>query len=231
MNHSEPQCAPIRPLGERLSALPRTKAASTAGLTGLFFAAYFFAQRHPFFPVTTVPAGPLDRWIGFHPDAIVIYLSLWVYVSLGVALMGDGTELFHYWAASGALAVAGVACFFAFPTAVPHGLAEWSPSSPWAFLGKDTGNACPSLHAAFALFTAAAIDPVLRETGRSKLRAVNFVWSAAIVWSTLAIKQHVIIDAIAGAALGAGAAAFYRKLRLGRRASRMTTPTPPITTA
>jgi len=65
------------------------------------------------------------------------------------------------------------------------------------------GNACPSMHVAFASFTAVRIDQVLRTTGSpGPLRAANLAWSLAIVLSTLLIKQHVVLDVAAGLVLG-----------------------------
>jgi len=44
---------------------------------------------------------------------------------------------------------------------------------------------------------------VLRQTATPRyLRVVNVAWFAAITFSTLAIKQHVALDALAGALLG-----------------------------
>ncbi|HWI11567.1 MAG TPA: phosphatase PAP2 family protein, partial [Burkholderiaceae bacterium] len=65
------------------------------------------------------------------------------------------------------------------------------------------GNACPSLHVAVAIFTAIWIDHVLRQARAPlALRAVNIGWFALIAWSTLAIKQHVVLDVAAGMLLG-----------------------------
>jgi membrane-associated phospholipid phosphatase len=35
------------------------------------------------------------------------------------------------------------------------------------------------------------------------LRAANLLWFLAIVWSTVAIRQHVVLDVAAGALVGA----------------------------
>ena len=49
----------------------------------------------------------------------------------------------------------------------------------------------------------ARIEHVLRGAGAPRtLRALNIAWFAAIAWSTLAVKQHVVLDVLAGAALG-----------------------------
>ena len=66
------------------------------------------------------------------------------------------------------------------------------------------GNACPSLHVATAAFTAVWVDRRLACIGTPAwLRWTNVVWFVAIVWSTLAIKQHVVLDVAAGLLLGA----------------------------
>jgi membrane-associated phospholipid phosphatase len=66
------------------------------------------------------------------------------------------------------------------------------------------GNALPSLHVATALFTALWIQRLLREIGApADLRHLNWLWLALIVYSTLATKQHLALDVLAGGALGA----------------------------
>ena len=66
-----------------------------------------------------------------------------------------------------------------------------------------SGNACPSLHVATAIFTAIRVAHLLRAFATPwSLQLLNLIWFAAIAYSTLATKQHVVLDAIAGAALG-----------------------------
>jgi len=59
------------------------------------------------------------------------------------------------------------------------------------------------MHVAVAIFTLGRIDEVLRST-RSPLwvRCVNAAWFVVIAYSTLAVKQHVVLDVAAGALLG-----------------------------
>ena len=72
------------------------------GMT-LFFAAYFWVLRHPLFPVTTMPLTVVDRLVSFQPEALLLYLSLWFYVSLAPALLINRRELVSY-----ALAAVGI---------------------------------------------------------------------------------------------------------------------------
>ncbi len=66
-----------------------------------------------------------------------------------------------------------------------------------------SGNACPSLHVAFAVFAAGWLDRVLRRLHASQpALALNILWAVAIAYSTLATHQHVALDVLAGALLG-----------------------------
>jgi membrane-associated phospholipid phosphatase len=78
------------------------------------------------------------------------------------------------------------------------------------------GNACPSLHVATAAFTAVWIDHLLRHIGApAALRWISLGWFVAIAYSTLAVKQHVLLDVIAGLALGLLFAVLSLRLRAG----------------
>ena len=97
------------------------------------------------------------------------------------------------------------------------------------------GNACPSMHVAIAIFSAIWIDRLLMESRVPiAFRIVNGAWFVAIAWSTLAIKQHVVLDALAGAALGVLFAIVSLRLRPGSRhaaADRVAMPAPSPDTA
>lgn len=191
----------------RLATRPGLKGAGlTAGFT-VFFAAYFAVLKNPAFPVATIPLTPADRWIGFHPWALGFYVSLWPYVTLLPALLTRRGDLLRYALAASGLSLAGLAVFFFWPTAIPPADIDWTRHASLAFLKTvdASGNACPSLHVAFAVFTAWGLDRLARS--RAALRAGNVLWAALIVYSTLATRQHVALDVIAGAFLGAAAAA------------------------
>lgn len=184
---------------------------TTLGMT-LFFVAYFWVLNHPQGPVTVMPLTLIDRLVGFQPVALPLYLSLWLYVSLAPALLVDRRELLSYGVAAAALSVIGLGLFALWPTAVPPSDVDWSRHPAFAFLkaADDSGNACPSLHVAFAVFTAFWFGRLLRELGAGRLaHALNWLWCLGILWSTIATRQHVAIDVITGAALGATVVAFH----------------------
>lgn len=173
----------------------------------LFFSAYFHTLRFPVYPVMTMPLTPLDHWIGFQPALLAVYVSLWVYVGIapGLMLRLRAMLLYGLWAAG--LCLVGLACFYFWPTAVPRAAPVDLLQHPgFALLqGVDAaGNACPSLHVATAMFSAIWIDRQLRQIRVPRwLLVFNAVWFVAIAYSTLATKQHVVLDVVAGSLLGA----------------------------
>jgi membrane-associated phospholipid phosphatase len=184
----------------------------SAGMT-LFFIAYFQLLHHPLRPAFVMPLTPVDRWISFQPAALPLYLSLWVYVSLAPALIADRRQLASLALAAFGLSLAGLGIFLVWPTVVPAGTgATWAADSAFAFLKAvdASGNACPSLHVAFAVFAAGSIARSLAGLGAGRpARVINGLWCAGILWSTIATRQHVALDVAAGAILGALVAAAH----------------------
>ena len=181
------------------------KLVGTTAFTWLFFIGYFELLRHPAYPVVVMPLTALDHLIPFQPQALFAYLSLWLYIGIAPGLQLSFRELAVYGLWIGALCVTGLALFYFWPTQVPPLALDVSGFPGFAMLqGVDAaGNACPSMHVAVAMFTVLRIEQLLRQARVPLLlRLVNGTWFAAIVYSTLAIKQHVVLDAAAGALLG-----------------------------
>lgn len=195
-----------RTIVQRVSTHALLKASSTMIGIAVFFVAYFWVLRHPIGDVTTMPVLVLDRWLAFEFAAMPLYLSLWVYVSLGPALLPDRSALLGYGVACAVIAVVGLALFLFWPTKVPPLAAEAANHASMAMLrGVDmSGNACPSLHVAFAVFAGAGLARELRAINAPRwLRALSAFWCIGIAYSTLATRQHVVLDVVAGALLGA----------------------------
>ena len=185
------------------------KAWGITAFMSLFFVAYLHLLKNPFFPVFQMPLTAIDGWVAFYPPALFFYCSLWVYVSLPVTLILDRRSLFAYGTDIGLLCLLGLLCFLLMPTVVPLPAIDWALHPTMAFLKNvdAAGNACPSLHVATAVFSGFWLDAQLCRLGsRGKLRWANGLWCLAIVYSTLATKQHVALDALAGFLLGASGA-------------------------
>jgi len=171
----------------------------------VFFIAYFRLLKAPIFPVTVMPVTWLDHVIAFNPYALVIYLSLWIYVPIAPIAIADKRKLYALGWEAGGVAIVGLGIFLFFPTMIPTLPIDWARYPGFEFLKTvdAAGNACPSLHVAFAVFTALRFDETLRELrARAVLHVGNWAWALGIVYSTLAIKQHVAVDAYAGTLLG-----------------------------
>ncbi len=196
------------------------KAVGTTVFTWLFFIAYFHLLRNPVYPVVVMPLTALDSLIAFQPYALGAYLSLWVYVGVAPGLQLTFRELVVYGLWIGALCLTGLGFFYFLPTRIPPLTVDVSGFPGFAMLqGVDAaGNACPSMHVAVAIFTAIWIEHLLRQARTPLfLRVLNWVWFAAIAYSTLAVKQHVVLDAVAGALLGTAFALPSLRWRPGGR--------------
>jgi membrane-associated phospholipid phosphatase len=159
-----------------------------------------------------MPLTLVDHWVTLVPWSIWVYFSLWPYVLLLPAPYIDLRQLLWYlW---GTLLMSGGALtvFFLWPSTVPP--SRWGERSnhPGFSLleGVDAcGNACPSLHVAFTVFTAYGFQILLSDTGSPlAVRILNILWSAGICFSTLTTGQHVFLDLVGGTLLGTVTAAL-----------------------
>jgi membrane-associated phospholipid phosphatase len=192
---------------------------------GVFFGAYFYLLKEPAYPTTVMPVIFLDRLIGFHPLALPLYISLWVYVSLPPALLETRRELYDYGLVMAGTCLAGLIVFYFWPTVVPEANIDWSRYPDVSFL-KDldaSGNACPSLHVTSAVFSGIWLHHLLRRFGAPLwILLFNALWCIGIVYSTLATRQHVAVDVLAGLMLGSLAAYLSLRYRVAAGVSDKT---------
>jgi membrane-associated phospholipid phosphatase len=147
----------------------------------------------------------VDGWIVFTPLALIPYLSLWVYCALPVILMPTRKRLLNYGFWIGAMCLLALAIFYWVPNAVPPANIDWAQYPGMAFLkGVDAaGNACPSLHVATAVYSSLWLYWLMEALGlRWRAQGIQLLWAIAIVYSTMATKQHVFWDVLGGTALG-----------------------------
>lgn len=195
------------------------KSIGTTLFISLFFGAYFYLLKAPAYPTTVMPITWLDRLIGFQPLALPMYLTLWVYVSLPPALLATRNELYGYGMAMAGMCLAGLFVFYFWPTAVPVADIDWTQFPEVDFLKSidASGNACPSLHVATAVFSAIWLNYLLRRFGVPQwIRLFNWTWCLGIIYSSLATRQHVVVDVLCGLALGMLVAYLSLRYR-GRR--------------
>jgi membrane-associated phospholipid phosphatase len=211
---------------------PRT-VISTSLLTWIFFIGYFFVQRHPAYPPTVMPLTALDLLIPFQPAALLAYVSLWIYVGVGPGLQRTLRDFAAYGLWLCALCVGGLTIFYFLPTQVPVPVlaATRFPGFDMLHRVDETSNACPSMHVAVAIFTAVRVEASLRAMRVPfTVRWFNIAWCIVIAYSTLAIKQHVVLDVAAGALMGLTFAVMSLRWRPGmeRESGFTALPVPPV---
>jgi membrane-associated phospholipid phosphatase len=189
---------------QRIKKLWYLKAAGNTAFVYIFFQLYFYLLHHPRQPVTVMSLTVLDGLLPYADLSLYIYFSLWVYTALPPALMPGFRRLCFYGMAISCLCLMGLGVFYWYPTAVPD---AYKHALGRLYILSDvdgTGNAFPSLHVAAAVFTAYWCKAMLAELDAAVwLQVANVLWALAIVLSTLATRQHVVLDVVSGVALGA----------------------------
>ncbi|MDP2693525.1 MAG: phosphatase PAP2 family protein [Gallionella sp.] len=215
MNESSQQTPWYRQAAAVIPMHMHLKSIGTMLFISLFFGAYFYLLKAPAYPTTVMPVIWLDHLVGFQPMAMSMYISLWVYVSLPPALLATRRELYGYGLAMAGTCLAGLIVFYFWPTAVPAADIDWAQYPDVEFLKSmdASGNACPSLHVATAVFSGIWLNHLLRRFGAPLwILICNWTWCIAIVYSTLATRQHVAVDVLAGLMLGVLAATLSLRL-------------------
>ena len=217
LNENSQQTPWYRQAAAVMSTHVYRKSIGTTLFISLFFSAYFYLLKQPTYPATVMPITSLDRLIGFQPLALPLYLSLWVYVSLPPALLATQRELYGYALVMAGTCLAGLIVFYFWPTLVPAADIDWALYPEVEFLKSidASGNACPSLHAATAVFSGIWLHHLLRRFGAPPwILMFNWLWCTGIVYSALATRQHVAVDVLAGLVLGVLAATLSLRHRV-----------------
>jgi hypothetical protein len=180
-------------------ALWRLKLLLTAGLAAWIALPYFGLQHfHPWTP-TLVPECGIEAHVPFTPAAAWLYLSLYLLVPLPALWMRDVADVWRYALGVGLLGLVSTVLFLFAPTAIvwPDAEGVTDPAYRLVRTADTPANACPSLHASLAVLAALTGSSLVARRARVGL----WLWTAAVLYATLATRQHVVIDLVAGAAL------------------------------
>jgi membrane-associated phospholipid phosphatase len=165
---------------------------------------YRILQRVQFFPATSMPFSAIDHAIPFSSGAVWAYLSIYAFLPLGPFLLEDRQRILQY--AQGVLAMSVIATiiFVFWPTVCPRPDASGTNAVYRALIAIDNPyHAFPSLHAAFAIYSALYAIEAARQLGWRRATEFGFwVWAGLILYATLATRQHVFIDILTGSLLG-----------------------------
>ncbi len=146
-----------------------------------------------------------DRWIPLWPGALPVYYSLFI--------VGLGTLFWFWYKKQGAFrlmafsvisdAIISNAIFLFSPTRVlrPDVVTSnfWFQWLQWTYHYDQPFNSLPSLHVSLSLISGWVW---WRVVSHSWAKAVAAAWTLAVMASTLLVKQHAILDVIAGMAIG-----------------------------
>lgn len=169
----------------------------------LFGALYFSTQRFCIFVPYTVEQSILDRLIPFSPSLTVVYLSIFIFVSPGPLLLSTRSKLGRYSVGAVLQIVIAAIAFFLWPTAIARPVPELKNVLYETLVGIDgTINCCPSLHAALTLYSAYwasySLSNIMPQLWG---HTIIWTWALAIIYSAMAIKQHVLLDIVGGIVL------------------------------
>ena len=166
---------------------------------------YFWVQRNNRHLAAKTLKIPLDDRIPFWPSWVWIY-SIFYFVMIGVAVISMRDPAYGVHLIFGALMVlvTGSVVFYFFPTYVPEQFRAFEVHSLstryLAFIQSmdNNRNAFPSMHCAIAAYVGLVIVqlPLIGP-------ALGYGYIAVIMVSCIVVKQHVIIDTVAGTVHGA----------------------------
>jgi len=191
-------------LGDRLRAELPAKLGVWIGLAIGICVPYFTLQHVDWARVHELPATSIDRSIAFSPRWIYAYASLAVLVPLAPLLAETRPQLVRYAKGLGILCVSCFVVFLLFPVAGPRPETSDATFLYHAIVAIDRPtNSLPSLHAGLTVYSLLFMGRVfaggLTERNRSRFVGAAGVWGGLILYSTLATKQHWLIDLPAGA--------------------------------
>ncbi len=190
---------------------------------------YHFLQWHHFFPATNMRLSFFDRIIPFSDTAVWLYFSVYLLMPVGPFLMNSRRQILRY--ATGVMLISMFAnvVFIFWPTSCPRSGIQGTNAIYQTLVAMDNPfHAFPSLHAAFAIYSALCGGLVLRQLGLGRSWRVSlWLWSLLILYATLATKQHVVADIISGSALGSGiyACVFLKWIPIFKRKPSLQTMT------
>ncbi len=188
----------------RLKTEWRLKLALFVVVNAVFWTCYLVLSRHAFFPEHTVPVTVIDRAVGFQPAGWDwVYLSQYLFTGTLPLLLTSRADIRRYAVSLAMMCPASFAIFLLFPTRGPRP-ADVGGTFPMEWIANADGplNALPSLHAAFIVCMAALAWRMFGGAAPRTVVLISIVWGGAILFSTLATKQHYALDLLAGGALG-----------------------------
>lgn len=162
-------------------------------------APYTLLQRFSIYETIWLQPSKLDSAIPLN------YHSLWLYLSLpllvfGVGFFAERKTYLRYLYAMGWTVMAAHMVFFLFPNGLSReGIdIDSAPAAyRWIVSVDAPRNAFPSLHVALSVLAGIMVSSSKKFTPITRI--FIWAWVLGICWSTLALRQHLAMDVVAGA--------------------------------
>lgn len=179
-------------------------------------APYFILQRVELVEVLWLEESKWDRMIPRCPEAIYIYVSYFLQVVLAGVLV-DSQRFVRFIYTVGWVTLVSHMVFLFFPSGINRG--DWGTENMdlpalyrWVVAVDAPRNCLPSLHCSLSVISALAVlasqglwftrGGAKGWAGRLTLKVFFLVWTLLVLWSTIALRQHLLVDVITGTALG-----------------------------
>jgi hypothetical protein len=184
----------------RLQAEWRLKLLLFIAINAVFWTGYQWLSRHALFPLRTVPITWLDRAVPFQPALWSwVYLSQFLFTGTLPLLLVTRADIRRYVISIAVMSITSFAVFLFFPTEGPRSSAISDHAAmQWITRADGPLNALPSLHAAFIV----CMGLLAWRMFGLRVVTVVVIWGGAVFYSTLATKQHYVLDLLAGGTLG-----------------------------
>jgi membrane-associated phospholipid phosphatase len=200
---------------QRLRAHLPFKLALLVAVTLIYKIVYVACQQAPWTVPRRWELTWVDRAVTFNPEWTWIYLSIYLLLPAIPFLTVGRDRLTAYLRGAGVMSSVAFAFFYLMPVELPRPYDSSYHPLYAALTAIDRPLNCfPSMHVGFAVFSLLFLQRV-RRTEWPELPVVwlwlGWAWAAAIIFSTLATKQHYLVDLLAGASLA------WASERLGHR--------------
>lgn len=190
----------------RFRSLWRLKLVLTAAICLLFWPTYSFLGRHHYFPLWMPLLTPIDSAVEFQPFPWAwVYLSQFMITTLVPWMLYTREQIRRCVSEILVLSLASFIIFLFLPVASPRPLGEWTGGMGVIAAYDGALDAFPSLHAGFLACMGLVSWRIFGKSMPLAACVAAVIWGMAILYSTLATRQHYVADLVAGVALGVAA--------------------------
>lgn len=197
-----------------MPSLWRVKLMWGVALTVWISLPYHLLQHYPLLPAWTMTPTVFDDAIPFAQWMAWPYLSLFVMLPIAPFFIQEPRDVRRFAIDFALIGLVSHVAFLVLPTQIERPSVDASDPLYQFVLSTDgPRNACPSLHASMTVYSALWCGFLIRHHRYAWLTWIGVtLWTLAIFYATIATRQHVLVDLLAGAVLAL--LVFFRPERI-----------------